>query len=143
AMNMRKISVLSLCLFVCILQAFSQQKTGSVSGTITDASNKGIAGASVSLHKVADSALVKVALSNKEGKYEFEKLEAGEYFVSTSAVGYETAHARVNVGNAVTIVEPLRLQEAAKSLGGVTITAKKPFIETKIDKTIVNVDASP
>ena len=25
----------------------------------------------------------------------------------------------------------------------VTVTAKKPFIETKIDKTVVNVDASP
>jgi len=33
--------------------------------------------------------------------------------------------------------------QQAKGLAGVTVTAKKPFIETKIDKTIVNVDASP
>ena len=31
----------------------------------------------------------------------------------------------------------------AKSLGDVTVNSKKPFIETKIDKTIVNVEASP
>ena len=30
-----------------------------------------------------------------------------------------------------------------KDLGGVTVTAQRPFIETKIDKTVVNVDASP
>ena len=35
------------------------------------------------------------------------------------------------------------MKVAAKGLSDVTVTAKKPFIETKIDKTIVNVDASP
>ncbi|HZI00640.1 MAG TPA: TonB-dependent receptor, partial [Flavisolibacter sp.] len=30
-----------------------------------------------------------------------------------------------------------------KGLSGVTITAQKPFVETKIDRTVVNVDASP
>lgn len=35
------------------------------------------------------------------------------------------------------------MNEAAKGIEGVTVTAKRPFIETKIDKTVVNVDASP
>ena len=37
----------------------------------------------------------------------------------------------------------LVISEQAKDLGGVTVTAKKPFIEARPDKTIVNVDASP
>lgn len=35
------------------------------------------------------------------------------------------------------------MNTAAKGMSEVVVTAKKPFIETKIDKTIVNVDASP
>jgi len=37
----------------------------------------------------------------------------------------------------------LVMAEQAKNLGGVTVTAKRPFIETRIDKTIVNVESSP
>ncbi|HEY0732617.1 MAG TPA: outer membrane beta-barrel family protein, partial [Chitinophagaceae bacterium] len=35
------------------------------------------------------------------------------------------------------------LNEAAKSLQEVTVQSTRPFVETKIDKTVVNVDASP
>ncbi len=62
-----------------------------------------------------------------------------------SAVGYETTRSELIELLAGTDSQdnPVTLRSAAKSLGGVTIAAKKPFIETKIDRTIVNVDASP
>ena len=140
---MRKIITLALCLCTFVLQAISQGKTGKITGSVTDATGKAVPAVSVSLHKNADSALVKTALSSKEGNYEFENLEAGEYFISTSAVGYESVQTKITVTGALVVAAPVRLQEAAKSLGGVTVTSKKPFIETRIDKTIVNVESSP
>lgn len=37
----------------------------------------------------------------------------------------------------------MQLAQQSKSLGGVTVIATKPFIEQKIDRMVVNVDASP
>src|SRR4030095_8453607 len=49
----------------------------------------------------------------------------------------------VSSSNSTINVPALVVSEQAKDLGGVTVTAKKPFIEARPDKTIVNVDASP
>ncbi len=143
---MRKLFTLSLVLFTCLLQVFGQNKTGKVSGIVVDAANKPLSSVSVSLVKATDSALVKVAVSGKDGKYEFEHIAEGDYLVTVSAMGYEkkiSSKVTVSSTDNIITVAGLQLTEAAKSLGGVTVTAKRPFIETKIDKTIVNVDASP
>src|SRR5438477_1214746 len=49
----------------------------------------------------------------------------------------------ISSSNPSVILPALVMTEQAKNLVGVTVTAKKPFIEAKIDKTVVNVDASP
>ncbi|HZI54595.1 MAG TPA: outer membrane beta-barrel family protein, partial [Chitinophagaceae bacterium] len=70
----------------------------------------------------------------------------GNFLLSVSSVGYEKKFSQafeISTVNSSLQIDPMQLTEAAKSLGGVTVTAKKPFIETKIDKTVVNVDASP
>ncbi|HKZ68174.1 MAG TPA: outer membrane beta-barrel family protein, partial [Chitinophagaceae bacterium] len=66
--------------------------------------------------------------------------------ITVTSVGHEKVYSSVFD---ITEAKPeinlgvIKLVEAAKSLGGVTVTAMKPFIETKIDKTVVNVEASP
>ncbi|MES1216000.1 MAG: TonB-dependent receptor, partial [Bacteroidota bacterium] len=68
----------------------------------------------------------------------------GNFFVSVSPVGYEKRTSSIFKVSAVPVeVSVLQVNEIAKNLSEVTVTAKKPFIETKIDKTVVNVDASP
>lgn len=68
-MIMRKIFILCSFLFVCITFSAAQSKTGKISGIVLDAAGKPLPSISVSLLKVKDSSLVKVAVSNKEGKY--------------------------------------------------------------------------
>ncbi len=41
------------------------------------------------------------------------------------------------------LLDPISVDQTNKDLGGVTVTAQKPFVETKIDRTVVNVDESP
>ena len=133
-------------LSVCLLFHFAtaQTKTGRISGSVKDASAKAVEGGTVTLHKSKDSSLVKVSLTNKQGDYEFEKITDGKYFVRVSAVNLSAASSDVfeisSVNNAIQLTE-FQLAPAGKSLGEVTVSARRPFVENKIDRTVVNVDA--
>ncbi len=142
---MRQYLLLCLLAFASFT-SLAQNKTGKVTGTVTDNSAKPLQSASVSLLRATDSTLIKVAVSSKEGKYEFENIATGTYLVSATSVGFEkkfSSSFSISDANAAVSVPALGMVPASKNVGGVTVTAKKPFIETKIDKTIVNVEASP
>src|SRR5436853_2713520 len=140
-----KKSFISLSIAI-LFSIISQAQNGKITGTVKDGSATNIHSATVSLFKLRDSSAVKFVATNKDGQYEFLNIADGKYFVSVSSVGYTkvtSASFEVSPSNASVSVPALILSEQAKDLGGVTVLSKKPFIETKIDKTIVNVDASP
>jgi 5-hydroxyisourate hydrolase-like protein (transthyretin family) len=66
----------------------SQNKIGKISGVITDESQKPLQSVSVSLLRAKDSSLVKTAVTNKEGKYEFENINEGKFRLFVSPVGW-------------------------------------------------------
>ena len=143
---MRKSFTLCVSMFFFALLASAQNKTGKVTGAIEDAGNKPLPSVSISLVRAKDSVLVKAGATGKDGKYEFDNIADGQYLVTATSVGFEKKFSKaftVDAVNSQVQVESLQMTPAAKGLSGVTVTAKKPFIETKIDKTIVNVDASP
>ena len=144
-MIMRKTFILCSFLFVS-LTVVAQNKTGKISGIIQDATGKPLPSISVSLLKASDSSLVKVAVTGKEGQYEFENIADGRYIVSSASVGYDKSHSTAftlsESKNAVQL-DVLQMNVSAKGLSEVVVSAKRPFIETKIDKTVINVDASP
>ena len=141
---MKKLSTL---LSIAILFCFSTHaQNGKITGSVKDASMKSIHSATVSLLKSRDSSVAKFVATGKDGQYEFLDIADGKYFVSVSNVGYAkvvSATFEISSSNATINVPVLVISEQAKDLGGVTVTAKKPFIEARPDKTIVNVDASP
>lgn len=142
---MKKITSLLLVCLLIAAGSFAQTNTGKITGTITDNTGKTLQSASVSLLKAKDSALVKLAVTGKDGTYEFENIKEGDYRLAITSVGFEKTFSKsfsVTAAAAVKM-EPLLMTETAKGIEGVTVTAKRPFIETKIDKTVVNVDASP
>ena len=134
-------------LSIAILFSFSTHaQNGKITGSVKDASMKGIHSATVSLFKVKDSSVAKFVATGKDGQYEFLDIADGKYFVSVSNVGYAKVASspfEISSSNATINVPVLIASEQAKDLGGVTVTAKKPFIEARPDKTVVNVDASP
>ncbi len=138
------IPLLIAVLLTASLQA--QNKTGSVSGTITNADYKPVEAATIQLLKAVDKSLVKVALTDKAGSFVFEKLAEGKYLVSITAVGFAkkiTEPVEVTAANSKVDVAKVQLTNQTKGLGEVTVVASKPFIEQKLDRTIVNVEASP
>ena len=135
---MRKLFTLSLFTILC---AFTQAQT--INGTLKDDANKNLVGASVTLHKAKDSAVVKIAVSNNEGKYIFNIANNGKYFVTVSSVGFKkTASPVFDVTGSEVEVPSIALSKASKNLGEVTVTTKKQLIEVRADKTIFNVEAS-
>ncbi len=137
---MKKQFALSIFSVFTVLTAFAQNK---ISGRVIGSDNKPMEFVSVTLHRAKDSVLVKGAITETNGSYEFMPVKNGTYFVSASQVGLK----KQNVGplsildNSLT-VNDLQLVEDAKTLGAVTVVAQKPFIEHQIDKTVVNVENS-
>jgi iron complex outermembrane recepter protein len=119
------------------------QTTSKISGIVQDAEGKNISAATVSLLKSNDSSLVKVSVTDKAGAYEFIGIKEGKYLLSVTSVGYKRSFSKAFDVNVDVTVPSIALVPNSKDLNNVTVTARRPFVETKIDKTVVNVDASP
>ncbi|GAB2807111.1 TonB-dependent receptor [Ferruginibacter profundus] len=119
---------------------------GKITGSIKDGGQqKIIDAASVSLLKAKDSSLIKVAITDKEGNFIIENVKDGSYLVLATSVGHSKTYSKVfaiSADQPTANVGVLQLVPQDKSLAGVTVVSKKPFIERKIDRTIVNVDAA-
>ena len=149
---MRKsLKVLTVILSVSIFCSFNlvAQTTdlkGKITGTVIDGNTKTIESATIALQRSKDSSVAKMSVADKTGKFEFDNISAGRYFVSISAVGHSKGFSEVfeiNEVNQHIVLKTIELTPQAKSISGVTVTSKKPFIEQKAGKTVLNVDASP
>jgi hypothetical protein len=138
--------LLTIALIGLSFDGYAQLKNGKVSGTVIDGNAKIIESATITLLKAKDSSVAKLSVADKTGKYVFENVIEGKYIVSVTAVGHQKGFSEVfelNDNNASVTLKTIELVPTATSIGGVTVTAKRPFIEQKPGKTIINVDASP
>lgn len=145
--EMRKVlSLLALSLTFLSLASYAQTKTGRISGTVIDGSTKTIESATITLLSLKDSSVVKMSVADKTGKYEFENVPEGRYVVVISAVGHNkgvSENVEITAASSAVVVKTIELIPQAQAMSGVTVTAKKPAIEQKPGKMVVNVDASP
>ncbi|HSU49316.1 MAG TPA: outer membrane beta-barrel protein, partial [Segetibacter sp.] len=141
---MKLVLPLILISFFISISTFAQNK-GSVIGVIKDENGHGLPAVTVTLLKAKDSALAKVAVSDKEGAFEMINIPEGKYYIVASSVGFTKTNSQlVDVTGAKAFKVPeLVLRGTAKAMSEVTVQARRPLIENKIDKMVVNVDASP
>ncbi len=126
--------------------AFAQTKPGKITGNISSTDNKPVASVTVELLSQANKKLVKAGLTDKSGVYSFENIAVGQYILSFTVTGYAkkiSAPFEITAENPTIEVPSTQLEVQTKSLGNVTVVGNRPFIEQKIDRTVVNVDASP
>ena len=144
---MRISTILTLLAITTLsFSAHAQTKKGTVSGTITDESGKGLESASVSLLKAGDSSVIKVSMTDKTGKYEFREVAKGRYLVLATAVSHSNLYSpvfEISAGHPAATIPGLSFAKQTSELKVVAVTAQKPFFEQKADKMVVNVDASP
>jgi len=127
------------------LTSLAQTNRGRIVGTVTTANQKALESATVALLKAKDSSIVESGMSDHTGTFEFDKIADGKYLVLVSAVGYTPSYspAEISPKNLNVILKTIELTVRSTSMAGVVVTAKRPPIEVRAGKTLVNVDASP
>lgn len=134
----------ALVMTTSLLTSYAQTGTGKVAGKVGDANQATINSASVSLLKAKDSTVIKMSVAGKEGRFEFENVPAGKYLILATAVGHRKTFSKpFDLSDGATVeAEAIVLTPATKELGTVTVTASRAPVEQKIDRVVVNVEAS-
>ena len=137
-----KAITLTMSVLASALTSIAQTAPG-VGGAITQAGNNPAAFATVTLLKAKDSSLVKGAIADINGKYAFEQVKQGKYLVAAVSIGMTKAYSKVfDVAGSNVRVPALSLEAASKTLKGIDVTARRPFVEQKAGKMVVNVESS-
>lgn len=144
---MTRLTLLTVFFLIFSKLLTAQVSEGSISGSVIDGGDqKIIDAATISLYKAKDSSLVKINLADKTGNFLFEHIPSGKYYLLATSTGHFQTYSRlleVNINSTVN-AGTLQLSDNTKTLAAVNINAsiKKPFIERKIDRTVINVDAA-
>ncbi len=133
-----------LPLFLLIIFSYESLVAQHITGISRDNQGKPLAGASVALKNNKDSSVVKLSISAPTGQYEFSTISPGKYFISVSHVGYISRSSAVFEvkPEGVTAVPAIELSHAPKDLKEAVVASRKPLIEVKSDKIILNVEGS-
>lgn len=134
---------LSACILLSqFLPLKAQNKASGISGIILNEQQKPIA-ASVKLSMAIDSAFLKSASTDELGRFYFNDLKNGEYSLEITALGYHPANMQFQISDKFSnVVKNITLKTVENTLGGITISAKKPMIERFNNKTVLNVENS-
>lgn len=123
------------------VQLFAQ--SSSISGRIVSKSGEALTGAVAELRNVKDSSLSKVNVADANGNYTFENISAGSYFLKISLLGYNPYISAVFSVDGESKKNPdIRMEETSVALKQAEVSAFKPLVEVKADKTIFNVENS-
>jgi iron complex outermembrane receptor protein len=138
---MKILSTLLFLTFSGFLHAQTQ-----IRGAVRDEKGTVLEAASVSLYKGTDTIAFKNTVSDREGKFIFSAVPSGSFHLRVSAIGFggmngvEFSVISAKKGLDLPIVV---LKRQNTELQSVAVVAKRPFIEQKSDRILVNVDASP
>jgi hypothetical protein len=130
-----KTTILSLVLCVAIQWVNAQH---SITGIVKDSVNGSpITFATVALMK-ADSSVVMGTTTDEAGQFLLSNVKPEIYLMQISLIGYEKLYHNVNIPMQSDLGEIL-LVESANRLSEVVVSGKRPFVERRIDRYVVNV----
>lgn len=129
--TLRGFSLLLLCLFVAAVPAFAQNNKGTIVGTVNDPSGAVVVNATVTAANVATGE-TREATTSDDGTYSIPALDPGNYNVTITASGFQTA-VRENVVLETNARLPI---DVALTVGGgsetVTVTGESaPIVESE------------
>lgn len=136
-------TLLTLLTLITFNFAHAQTTRGSISGTISDDTKKPLDGATLVLLAAKDSAVISTSLAKPDGSFAFQNLKNNTYIIKATYMGYKNYISQpVTVSQDKPVNLPaIVLFPVGKTLNEVAITAKKSYVQQKIDRTVVNVGA--
>lgn len=139
-----KIYLFTAILLFSISKVNAQQAT--IKGQIKIEAGSSISGAAIFLYRLKDSVLIKTAISDTSGNYLLTHINADNYYITVTAVGYsKTSNLPFLIIENKEVAEPIIfLTPVEKKMQEVIVrsTHQKPLIEVTADKTIFNVSSS-
>ena len=137
---MKSIFFLPVLVLSMAVSVVSAQK---ISGAVKEPNGQPATYATVTLHQSSDSALVKGAITGDDGEFEIYGAAAGKYFLKANLIGTGDAMgAAFDYAGGDQTLETITLKMAENQLAAVTVTARRPPVEVKADKTILNVEGT-
>jgi len=130
-----------LALFFVSIGLAAYVNAQKIAGVVKDEQGKGLEKTTVSLLKAKDSSIVKLSVTNQEGAFTIQAAN-GTYLISVSHIGYQKFYSSTFEATGDVSVPAIQLIKASASLQEVTITAQKPIIEVKADKTVLNIEGT-
>ena len=133
---------IKLVLFLFVGQMVAQ--SANLSGVLLDENNIPLAYAHTILFAVNNSSMVKSGITNEEGVYQLKSVPQGAYYLVCSNLGYENLYIydiKVMTNQKLDLGSRL-MNPSTQKLNEVTITASRPIISVKEDRTILNVEGT-
>ena len=121
------------------------QALGTLHGTLANSAGVTLEFATVTLHRTADSVVVKTEFSDRQGAFQLAAPAGRSYRLSVAQVGcgrYWSAPFTLPEGGLSLPAITLVVSQAA-SLKEITVVARKPLYERLPDRTVVHVADSP
>jgi hypothetical protein len=119
---------------------------GKATITILNDQKQALENATVELLRSKDSTLVKTAITDKNGAAEIDNIALGTYIIRASMVNYAAAYSPsfdITTEQIAVILPSINMvPKASTEMQGVTVTARKPFIQKLSDRIVVNVENS-
>ena len=128
--------------FVMLIFSGSALLAQQITGAVKNDEGKNLEKVTISLLNAKDSSVAKLGVTGKDGKFSISTSKNGQYLISTTSVGYNPAYSNkfeVSGSGAVNVPEIIMVKSSG-NLQNVSVVAKKPMIEVKADKTILNVE---
>ncbi|WP_320051999.1 outer membrane beta-barrel family protein [uncultured Acetobacteroides sp.] len=122
--------------------AHAASNKGTITGKIIDKmSRQPIPYVAVSLGQLPDTIIKKSAQTDEQGNYSFSQVDDGRYVITAYMVGYGRKHSKpVGCRQNTVIAEELVLENTI--IKEVVVKGKRPAIEQKADRTVLNVENS-
>ena len=133
------------CLLLSIPLAGRAQAPAAVRGRVAGPGGAAVELATVTLHRAADSVVVKTEFTDAAGAFELTAAAGRRYLVSVAQVGFRRYWSPAfELPAAGLALPPVQLAASeATALKDVTVTGRKPLYEHRSDRTVLNVADNP
>jgi hypothetical protein len=123
-------------------EAISQDKQATLSGIVTDSSQKPLPYATISLSRFGQAGVFKTTYSSNKGSFKLVA-DSGRYTLVISHTGFSDLRTDLTLKIGDNVANGMVMNMSSNTLQTVTVTARRPLVEQTDDKIIYNAENDP
>ncbi len=132
-------------LILLLLTFLSYNLSGqlSINGLLQDDESSPVMFSNVVLYTTSDSSMVKVESSDVDGKFSFKNIEAGNYYLVSSYIGFDDyKSSEIFLVKSSVDMGVLKMMASTVQLETAVVKARRALVEVKPDRTVFNVEGT-